>query len=73
VKGPGGKEFSRLIGIGISPGSRLKISRRLPNGGVIVEIEGGKAAVAEEIARSIFVRKGPLDEDGYPRRSTELG
>jgi len=73
VKGPGGREFSRLIGIGISPGSRIEVSNRLPNGAVIVQIDGGKAAVAEEIARSIFVRKGPLDEDGYPRRPTELG
>jgi len=73
VKDPGGKAFSRLIGIGISPGARLRISRKLPNGAAIVEVNGGKAAVAAEIARSIFVRKGPLDEDGYPRRPTKLG
>jgi len=72
VKDPGGRSFSRLMGMGLSPGARLKLISRLPNEAVIVEINGGKSAVAAEIARAIFVRKEPEHEDDRSSRPTEL-
>ncbi|MEA3239814.1 MAG: metal-dependent transcriptional regulator [Candidatus Bipolaricaulota bacterium] len=73
VRDPGGKSFSRLMGMSLSPGARLKLIRKLPNGATIVEINGGKAAIATEIARAIFVRKEPEVEDHRSSRPTELG
>ena len=73
VRDPGGKSFSRLMGMGLSPGARLKLIGRLPNGAAIVEINGGKAAIATEIARAIFVRKDSGHEDHNSSRPTELG
>ena len=58
IRGSGERSFSRLMGIGLSPGARLKLIGKLPNGTVIVEINGGKTAVATQIARAILVRKG---------------
>jgi len=73
VKDPGGSSFSRLMGIGVSPGARLELISRVQNGTLIVEINGGKSAVAAEIARAIFVRKEPEHEDDRSSRPTELG
>ena len=73
VRDPGGKSFSRLMGMGLSPGARLKLIGRLPNGAAIVEINGGKAAIATGIARAIFVRKDSGHEDHNSSRPTELG
>ena len=73
VKDPGGRSFSRLMGIGLSPGGRLKLIGRLPNKAVIVEINGGKAAIAAQIARAILVRKDPEHEDRRSSWPTELG
>ena len=73
VKDPGGRSFSRLMGMGLSPGARLKLIGRLPNGATIVEMNGGKAAIATEIARAIFVRKDSGHEDHNSSRPTELG
>jgi len=73
VRDPGGKSFSRLMGMSLSPGARLKLIGRLPNGATIVEINGGKAAIATEIARAIFVRKDSGHEDHNSSRPTELG
>jgi len=73
VRDPGGRSFSRLMGMGLSPGTRLKLTRRLPNGAVIVNINGGKAAIAAQIARAVFVRKDLEREDCSPSRSTKLG
>ena len=73
VRDPGGKSFSRLMGMSLSPGGRLKLISRLPNGAVIVEINGGKAAIATEIAGAIFVRKESEVEDHRSSRPTELG
>ena len=72
VKDPGGRSFSRLMGMGLSPGARLKLISRLPNEAVIVEINGGKSAAAAEIARAIFVRKEPEHEDDRSSRPTQL-
>ncbi len=72
IKDPGGRSFSRLMGMGLSPGARLKLISRLPNGATIIEINGGKAAVAVQIARAIFVRKEPEYEDHPPSRPTKL-
>jgi Mn-dependent DtxR family transcriptional regulator/Fe2+ transport system protein FeoA len=73
IRDPGGRSFSRLMGIGLSPGARLELIGKLPNGTVIVEINGGKTAVAMQIARAIFVRKEPEHEDHPSSRPTELG
>lgn len=56
VKDPGGSSFSRLMGMGLYPGAKLKLVDRLPDGTTIVEINGSKAAVAAQIAQAIFVR-----------------
>lgn len=73
VKDPGGRSFSRLMGMGLSPGARLKLIGRLPNKAVIVEINGGKAAIAAQIARAIFVRSDEEHEDRRSSWPTELG
>ena len=73
IRGPGGRSFSRLMGIGLSPGARLKLIAKLPNGTMIVEINGGKTAVAMQIARAILVRKEQLVEGHCSSRPTELG
>jgi len=73
VKDPGGSSFSRLMGIGVSPGARLELISRVQNGTVIVEINKGKAAIAAQIARAIFVGKKGQLEDYRSSRPTELG
>ncbi len=55
VKDPGGSSFSRLMGMGLYPGVKLKLVDRLQDGTTIVEINGSKTAVAEQIAQAIFI------------------
>lgn len=59
VKDPGGSSFSRLMGMGLYPGAKLKLVDRLPDGTTIVEISGTKAAIAAQIAQAIFIRLEP--------------
>ncbi len=73
LKDPGEKTFARMMGIGLYPGTKLKVVGKMPNGAMIVEINGVKIAIAAEIAAAVFVRKGDPDEDGHPRRPAELG
>ncbi len=73
IKDPGEKTFARMMGIGLYPGSRLKVIGKMPNGSMIVKINGVKVAVAVEIARAVFVRKENPSEDDRSRRPAELG
>ena len=72
IKDPGEKTFARMMGIGLYPGTKLRVIRKMPNGSVIVEINRVKVAVAAEIANAIFVRKENSGEDDRSRRPTEL-
>lgn len=73
IKDPGEKTFARMMGIGLYPGTKLRVAGKMPNGSMIVEINGVKVAVAAEIARAVFVRRENSSEDDRSRRPTELG
>lgn len=49
------KVFDRLMGMGISPGNKLKIVQRMPNGAFILELNQVKVAISKELAQQILV------------------
>jgi Mn-dependent DtxR family transcriptional regulator/Fe2+ transport system protein FeoA len=53
---PDKKLFSRLLGIGLSPGSKVKLFEKLP-GQLVVEVEGRKIALDTLIADKVLVSK----------------
>jgi len=53
---PDKKLFSRLLGIGLSPRSKVKLFEKLP-GQMVVEVEGRKIALDTFIANKVLVSK----------------
>ncbi|MBW1668635.1 MAG: ferrous iron transport protein A [Deltaproteobacteria bacterium] len=53
---PDKKLLSRFLGIGLSPGSKVKLYERLP-GQLVLEVEGRKIALDSFIADKILVSK----------------
>lgn len=53
---PDKKLFSRLLGIGLSPRSKVKLFEKLP-GQLVVEVEGRKIALDTFIANKVLVSK----------------
>ena len=53
---PDKKLFSRLLGIGLSPRSKIKLFEKLP-GQLVVEVEGRKIALDTFIANKVLVSK----------------
>ncbi len=72
VKDPGERSFSRLMGMGLCPGARLRLIDRLPDGTTIVEISGSKIAVAAQIAHAIFIMLDLEDENHYSSRTAKF-
>jgi len=53
---PDKKLFSRLLGIGLSPNSEVKLFEKLP-GQMVIEVEGRKIALDETVADKILVSR----------------
>ncbi|MBW1677478.1 MAG: ferrous iron transport protein A [Deltaproteobacteria bacterium] len=52
VEIPDKRIFGRLIGLGLAPGSRLKIEEEVPDA-IIFNIRGRRIALAKEIAKNL--------------------
>ena len=52
-----GRDYSRLLQLGITVGARLKVNLKLFGGGVIVEVGGAEIAIGREIAHKIEVEQ----------------
>lgn len=57
VSAPDERIFSRLVGMGLSPGDEIKLIKQLPRGALLLESGGRKIALARELVPQILVRK----------------
>ena len=53
----GARKLERLTALGILPGERILLRRKLPNNAVVVKVKDCDIALSAEVARSIFVEK----------------
>jgi len=59
------KILRRLLDLGLTPGTKVKISRIAPlKGPVEIAVRGSKLALGEEIACNVFIEKPSLESRG---------
>jgi DtxR family Mn-dependent transcriptional regulator len=59
------KALRRLLDLGLTPGTRITVTRVAPlSGPVEIAVRGSRLALGDEIACKVFVEKSPAEESG---------